>query len=210
MIDHLALLQGEVVAMTAALRQADPAAAVPSCPGWTVADLAAHVVGVHRWARAALDSERPPAMSETSVTGPLAEAYADAADDLVRELAARPADSPAWTFDKHNRTTGFWVRRQLHEITVHRWDLEPFEIDPVVAADGIDEVLDFMVPRRVAAGRLTPPEGTLRLVSPDRSWHFGDGRPVQTAEGTPGALLLALWGRGDLDLGAWGRVGLTP
>jgi uncharacterized protein (TIGR03083 family) len=209
-LDRLALLQGEVAAMTATLRQADPEAAVPSCPGWTVADLAEHVIGVHRWALAALDSEQAPAVPETPVTGPLADAYAAAAGDLLAVVSVRPASSPAWTFDKHNRTAGFWVRRQLHEITVHRWDVAPFQIDPVVAEDGIDEVLDFMLPRQLATGRITPPGGTLRLVSPDRTWQFGDGRPVHTAEGSPGELLLALWGRGNADLGAWGRAGITP
>jgi uncharacterized protein (TIGR03083 family) len=207
-VDYLALLEAEVVAMAAALGAADPDAAVTSCPGWTVRDLAAHVTNVHRWALAALDGTSPPEYDERLPAGPLDEPYAAAAQALLDGLRSRPDDAPAWTFDRHNRTVGFWKRRQLHEIAVHRWDVAPYELDPAVAEDGIDEVLDFFLPRQIASGRTVAPEGTLRLVSPDRTWDFGAGRPVTTAEGPAGSLALALWRRGSIDLGAW--TGLTP
>ena len=48
-MDHLALLEREVAAMADALRSADPARDVPSCPGWTVQQLTNHISAVHRW-----------------------------------------------------------------------------------------------------------------------------------------------------------------
>lgn len=211
MADYLALLQSEVVAMADALRTADPARPVPGCPGWTVQDVGAHVTGVHRWARAALDSDEVPAYDERAATdGPLDKAYAASAAALVAALAERPDDAPAWTFDRHDRTAGFWKRRQLHEVAVHRWDVAPYQLTDEVAEDGIDEVLDFFLPRQIAMGRTTVPDGTLRLVAPGRTWQFGAGRPVVSVEGAPSDLLLGLWGRGDVDLGTWGQAGLTP
>lgn len=208
-MDHLALLEGEVARMVQAVRDADLAAPIASCPGWTAADLVAHLTGVHRWVLAALDDAGPPAYDETPQPDPVGD-YERHATALLDRLRAVSPDTPAWTFDRHNRTAGFWRRRQLHEVSVHRWDLQPYVLDREVAEDGVDEVLDFFLPRQVGSGRTTLPEGTLRLVSPERAWAFGDGRPVQTAQGTASDLALGLWGRVELDLGPWGAAKLTP
>ncbi|MGB8651230.1 MAG: maleylpyruvate isomerase family mycothiol-dependent enzyme [Mycobacteriales bacterium] len=196
--------------MSAALRAADPAAAIPSCPGWTVRALAAHLTAVHRWAHAALLSEDPPPYDETPIEGDLGAAYERAARALVTALHEVPPEQPCWTFDRGNRTASFWRRRQLHEVAVHRWDVAPYALSDEVAKDGIDEVLDFFLPRQIAGGRTEVPAGTLRLVDLDEAWAFGEGRPVTTAHGTSSDLLLGLWGRLPLDLGPWGEVRLTP
>ena len=208
-MDHLALLESEVAAMAQAVREADLGAPVPSCPGWTVADVVAHLTGVHRWVLRALDNEGAPPYDEEPQPDPAAD-YERQATALLDRLRALPPDAPAWTFDKHNKTAGFWRRRQLHEVSVHRWDVQPYQLPREVAEDGVDEVLDFFLPRQIATGRTEVPEGTLRLVSPERVWAFGDGRPVQTAQGTASDLALGLWGRVELDLGPWGAAALTP
>ena len=54
-MDHLAycdLLVDEIEACAVEFERADPSSAVPSCPEWTVADLAEHLGGIHRWAEA--------------------------------------------------------------------------------------------------------------------------------------------------------------
>ena len=208
-MDHLALLTAEVAGMTEALRDADLSAPVAACPGWTVRELGAHVTGVHRWARAALSSDAPPPYDESLPQGDLAEAYAAAAGDLLEALRSTPADQSCWTFDRGNRTASFWRRRQLHEIAVHRWDVRAYELTDEVAQDGIDEVVDFMLPRQVAAGRTTLPDGSLVLTSPGRTWTVGEGEP-DVVEGSAGELLLRLWGRGDPLPGAWATTRLTP
>lgn len=208
-LDHLAALRGEVVAFTGALRGANLDAPVASCPGWTVRDLAGHLTGVHRWATLALDDAGPPAYDETPDDDPVA-AYASAAQSLLDRLAELPADAPAWTFDKTNRTAGFWRRRQLHEVWVHRWDLEQFEgFHVALAVDGIEEVVDFFLPRQIALGRTELPAGSLRLVTPQREWRVGDG-PETVVAGAAGELLLRLWGRGEPLPGPWTDVALTP
>jgi uncharacterized protein (TIGR03083 family) len=208
--DHLELLSQQVVGMTAALRAATPATAVPACPGWTVTDLATHVIGVHRWVIDALNGSSPPAFDDAPLEGDLADAYADAAGTLVAKLTELPPEHECWTFDRDNRTTSFWRRRQLHEVTIHRWDAQPYAISDEVGADGVDEVLDFFLPRQVHLGRTTLPQGRLELVGPQRTWTIGEDGPVTRVEGTPGELVLGLWGRTDLIPPLWREANLTP
>jgi uncharacterized protein (TIGR03083 family) len=174
-----------------------------------VRDVAGHLTGVHRWVVGALENDGPPPYDETPGADVVGD-YEQAATAMVARLRELPQDAPAWTFDKHNQTASFWRRRQVHEIAVHRYDVQPYVRDTVVAEDGVDEVLDFFLPRQVASGRTELPEGTLRLISPEKAWAFGDGRPVQTIQGTASDLVLSLWRRVEADLGPWGLAKLTP
>jgi uncharacterized protein (TIGR03083 family) len=208
-MDHLALLAHEVDAMTEALRAADPAAPVEACPGWTMRDLAGHVTGVHRWVLAALSSDAPPPYDETPTDGDLVATYAAAANEMVSALTALPPGHACWTFDRGNRSASFWRRRQLHEIAVHRWDVQPYPLTDEVAVDGLDEVVDFLLPRQLAAGRTTLPDGALELRSPGRTWTLGEGTTT-VVEGPAGELLLSLWGRRTPLPGPWAETRLTP
>jgi uncharacterized protein (TIGR03083 family) len=172
-----------------------------------VRDVANHLTAIHHWVVAALDDQGAPAYDEHELADPVGD-YERAASAMLSRLGALPEDAPAWTFDKFNRTAGFWRRRQLHEVGIHRWDVAPYVLPTAVAEDGIDEVLDFFLPRQIALGRKELPEGTLRLLSLEREWAFGDGRPVVTCQGTASDLLLGLWGRLPQDRGPWGQ--LTP
>jgi uncharacterized protein (TIGR03083 family) len=196
-VDHLALLEGEVVAMTAALRATDPARDVPSCPGWTVADLAAHLTAVHRWVLGALRNEGAPPYDEQPASP---DDYAAASGELVARLRELPEDAPCWTFDRDDRTAAFWRRRQLQEVSIHRWDVDQHEIDETIAGAGVDEVVEFFLPRQLALGRTTVPEGSLRLVAPNREWTLlsGDGAAA-SVHGSAADLNLLLWGRRTLD-----------
>ena len=76
-------------------------------------------------------------------------AFDQASAGLVAALRdADPAD-PAWTWSKE-QTVGFILRRQAHEALIHRLDAELTttghftELDPALAADGVEEVLDVM------------------------------------------------------------------
>lgn len=207
---HLDLLEREVAAMTAVLERADPATAVPGCPGWTARELAGHLIGVHRWVLAALDADAPPPFDDTPPDGDLAGSYAEPAGRMLSRLRELPPEHACWTLDRHNPTAAFWRRRQLHEISVHRWDLEPHAVSDLVGEDGVDEVVELMLPRQLGRGRAALPPGTLQLVSPGRTWRIGSGDPVSTVEGSAGELALALWGRGGLLPPEWRAAGLTP
>src|SRR5689334_22422328 len=144
-MDHLALLEGEVVAMAAALRAADLSAPVPACPGWTRQELANHMTAVHRWVRLALDDTGSPPYDESVVSSP--DEYERVATDLVGRLKELAPDAPCWTFNRDNQTTSFWRRRQLQEVSIHRWDADEHDLDAAIAADGVGEVVDFFLPR---------------------------------------------------------------
>lgn len=193
--------------MTDAVASADPSAPVDTCAGWTVLDLVSHVVAVHNWARAALDSTDPPAYDEQPITGDLAQAYSTAGRALLTRIDEVADDNPAWTLDRADRTAGFWVRRQLFELVIHRWDLAPAAVDETLAEDGIDEVVDVLLPRQVRLGRTALPAGGLHLASDRRTWTIGTP-PRVTVTGSAGTLLLQLWGRGRALPPGW--ESLTP
>lgn len=132
---------------------ADLTATVPSCPGWTVADLVRHVAEVYLhktecmrlntfpdpWPPAGLASEEPIAL--------LDRAYAA----LTAEFAARDDDTPSRTWHEPDQTVGFWIRRMAQETVIHRLDAELALGVPVaaipddLAVDGIDELLKLFV-----------------------------------------------------------------
>lgn len=212
-LDHLTLLEGEVAATTAAFAAADPDGRIEACPEWDVRALANHVATLHRWVTAALEGPEMPPFEERPIEGDAAQiaaVYAECGNAMVRRMRELPGDHPCWTFDKKNQTAGFWHRRQLHELAVHRWDLDHAQLSDELSADGIDEAIDFFLPRMLNAGRAALPEGSLELVSPDRTWTIGTGQPVARVAGTTSELLLALWGRDRALPSPWADAKLMP
>lgn len=149
----LDLITADVARVTALIAQADPDRRVPSCPRWTLADLVKHAGHVHRWA-AAIVTRLPQQrieLSEQEIGFPqdwaaAPEWFAAGAKALVDALGGADLDAPcyAWGGDQHVR---FWLRRMLHETTIHRVDVElavlgeAGPLDAAVAVDNIDEFL---------------------------------------------------------------------
>lgn len=140
-----------------ALGGADLRQPVPTCPDWTLHQLAEHVGQAHRWS-AAMVSRRATAPVDRSevedVRAP--EDAAEALDqwlragaaELVDALREAGPDTPVWTWAADQRA-GFWARRMTHETVVHRADAElargrTVSLDPELAADGLSEWLDIM------------------------------------------------------------------
>jgi uncharacterized protein (TIGR03083 family) len=104
----------------------DPAAAVPTCPGWTVADVTRHVGEVYMHKTLAMrqgaepEQWPPPSLAEEEPIPLLERAYAE----LLDEFAARKPEDPAGTWYKPDQTVGFWIRRMAQETVVHRIDAE--------------------------------------------------------------------------------------
>lgn len=189
---------------------ADPTAAVPSCPGWTVTDLVVHLGEVHVWAEQCIrlsdPVERPPAGPDTPAA--LAGWYADCAGTLLSTLRRTPPEAECWTFGPRPRTAAFWFRRQAHETAMHRWDLgsalgRDLGYPAALAADGVDEVVTVFFPRQVRRGRMSPLSTSLGLqVVGGPRWVLqcdGQGGPNGPADATVSgpaeALVLLLWGR---------------
>ncbi|MFD9366527.1 maleylpyruvate isomerase family mycothiol-dependent enzyme [Streptomyces sp. NPDC060020] len=156
----------ETSAFEKAVRRAfdlgEPVPAVPSCPGWTVSDLVAHLGGVHRYLAHVL-RERLTAPPDPGGLGlppvpaapeELTEWFAQGARELAELLRELGPDTPVWTWSAE-RTSGFWLRMQLIELAVHRWDAQsatgtPGPLDPAVAADAVTQTFEVMAPARRA------------------------------------------------------------
>jgi uncharacterized protein (TIGR03083 family) len=136
--------------------------------------------------------------------------------ELLRALGSRDPAAPAttWGVDQHVR---FFYRRAAQELAVHRWDFEDAlaaanPIDPVLAGDGVTEMLEEFF--GVRAAELFEGNGeTFRLEATDlpAAWRFtmrpdaidvlNDwGAADVTARGCASDLLLFIWGRVPQDL----------
>ena len=78
---------------------------------------------------------------------------------------ARDPGDPCWNFAGTNQVVGFWPRRQMNEINVHACDAAlaagaEFVVEPVEAADGIDEILVMFGPRLALRGMAPTLSGT--------------------------------------------------
>ena len=154
---YIAAVESGSAALAAAGRT-DLDAAIPSCPGWQVRDVIAHVAWTQGWsaaqvtARSAQRADGPvvPEGLDGEALGAWAE---ERTAELVNTLTKADPDGTAWTFGLP-RTARFWFRRQAHEVAVHRWDAQsalgtPDPLPGELAADGIDEYLDIMLPRMI-------------------------------------------------------------
>ena len=214
---YLAHLHSDLAAFEACLG-GDLAAPVAHCGDWTLYDLADHLGGGNLWAAAAVTERRGDLEAAPAPRDPAALAawLSETGAVLIAALDADP-DTPAWTIAPPP-TVGFWQRRRCMEALIHRWDAEHAVgtggvIDPALAAEGVAEVVDTMLPRQVRLGRTSPPPHAVRLEATDTgsSWLLGPGGPggpvgpgdpadpVATVRGTAAGLLLLLWGRLDAD-----------
>lgn len=201
---------------------ADLAAAVPSCPGWTVADLTRHVgeVYLHKtlamrdgaepepWPPAELADEEPLALLDRAYSG------------LVGEFSSRRPDDPAGFWYAPDQTVGFWIRRMAQETVIHRIDAELGTGQPVapvpadLAVDGTDELLKIFVAYSVAewgeyfTGVLADSPGRTYTVQTDgAAWRARTGPGLfavedgaddaadLTVSGAPTPLLRWMWNR---------------
>lgn len=128
---------------------ANEATMVPSCPEWSVHDLAEHLGHVHRWAEHLVRvraTARVPSAEMDFARGPVDAAWIRSGGELLLvTMREGNPEEPMWAWGV-DQNLGFWSRRQLHETFVHRLDLElavgrtPV-VDPLVASDAVDEFL---------------------------------------------------------------------
>jgi len=130
-----------------AVAQDAPAARVPGCPEWTMAELVSHVAAVYlEKTETMVHGEERPSPPDLGGADPIT-ALDRTYTGLVAELTARPFTETTVTWYGPDQTVGFWVRRMAQETVIHRVDgeqaagatLAPIPDD--LALDGIDEVL---------------------------------------------------------------------
>lgn len=198
---YLAHLRNDGAAVADAAR-GNLEATVPSCPEWTVGDLVWHTAQVYLHKDAVMAAEGTEKPDVGPAEGPEDDAelvgwYEGALRQLIATLQKRDPEDECWTFFGDKRL-GFWHRRMALEAAVHRWDAEaaagnPQAIDPDLAADGIDEMLNVMIPADEIPYEGRP--GTIHLHRTD-----GEGEWLVTLE--PGSLPITRSGheKGDAAL----------
>ena len=145
--EHIEAVERETSAFTRTLMRGDADAQVPSCPEWTLRDLAKHVGGVQGfWTHVLAEGTGRPKPAFDDEPGPSAGLWlVQIGGFLVNELKAASADTKVWTWNPADQSAAFAARRMAHETAVHRFDAQmaignPEPIEPALAADGIEEI----------------------------------------------------------------------
>jgi uncharacterized protein (TIGR03083 family) len=201
---------------------------IDTCPGWTMRDLVRHLSEIHLWAAARVAkrtsklwpddiSEHLESWPELAVFWPddddLVDYYLDTNANLVRALESASPTDDLPTFLPAPSPLAMWARRQAHEISIHRFDAQntagmPSRFDPVLASDGIDELLMAFAPRASSFPVETARTMAVHAADTDDRWHLvmgpggidavRSGGPADvTLTGPAADLYLAVWNRGD-------------
>lgn len=218
-MDYLAVIAAEGSRISHIARQGPLDARVPYLSRWRMGDVVAHLGGVHRWAENIVRQRHFDGQGHrrgTETGDALITWFEEGLEALVTTLAEADPDDRCTNFSPGSSSTvGFWHRRQAHETTIHRWDVEATvgdhaPIEAGFATDGIDELLHVFTRSR---GKQEL-EGPIRVstIDTEASWVVAPaekpGRvevvtePVEataTMSGQAEHLLLALWKRQSLD-----------
>jgi uncharacterized protein (TIGR03083 family) len=218
--DYVAALRREGDLFVTAIETGDLAATVPTCPEWTLRELAHHTGRVHHWAAANVETARPSPLTDDEselawgsmpADPEVAGWYLGARERLVAALLSAPVDLVAYTFLPNAPAPRlFWARRQAHELAIHRVDAQTVDgaVEPVdddFAVDGIDELLLGFYSRPRSRVRSATPR-TFGVRARSASWilHIGaegaqaergDGPADCVVEGSATDLYYALWNR---------------
>jgi uncharacterized protein (TIGR03083 family) len=146
--DHIGAVEREVGALTKAFAAGTIDAQVPTCPEWTLADLADHVGGFSGfWSHVLCEGTGRPKTEFTQrpAHGDVGAWYAGLGASLITELGATAPGQPVWTWAPGRQDASFVARRCAHELAVHRFDAQAARgaaapIDGALAVDGIEEI----------------------------------------------------------------------
>jgi uncharacterized protein (TIGR03083 family) len=165
-VDFRAALLDQTRAFGELIRGADPSTPIPTCPDWTIRQLFRHVGRGNRWAAQIIVQRRRETLDPRQVRDGKPPDDIDAAIDwlnagvqLIIDAVDRVGpETRVWTF-LGPRPCGWWIRRRLHEATVHRADAAlalgvGYDLSPELAADAISEWIERAT---VEAKRQSPP-----------------------------------------------------
>ena len=150
---------------------------VPSCPEWTVRDLAHHI-GVVQWywgenVRAKNADERSGGeLTPTPEDADLLAWLGWCTYSLLSALREAGPGAPCWAWWPSPRTSGAVGRHQAQEAAVHRWDAEgvggaPGPLPALLATDGVPEFVEIMIGADLSA---LPGSVTLTATDTGASW----------------------------------------
>ena len=149
------LLDGEIRRIAELSADTDPHAPVPGTE-WDLNDVLQHTALIHRWVRTMVEQLTPTRIDQRTIDtaapanwSAVPAWFSRNGADLVEAFRAADPHAPmySWGPDKH---VSFWIRRMLHETTIHRTDVEAAAgvgtglIEPAAAVDAVDELLDIL------------------------------------------------------------------
>ena len=233
-LEHLAALEADAIRLVELVAVADQSAPVPTCPGWTVADVVEHVGTLYRWSAAHVATAARSRLSPRSLDLGLTEAgatpawLAEGVGPMLATFSSADPELICWGWGGDRRAR-FWPRRMLFETVVHRADAAfALDVEPVVdvdvAVEGIDELLSNLPHAAYFAPGLAELRGDdetialhamdtdatwlIRLVPAGYAWDWSNGPADVTLRGTAADLLLAIYRRRDAhDAGRFEREG---
>jgi uncharacterized protein (TIGR03083 family) len=203
------------------IRSADPSTPVPTCPDWTLRQLFRHVGRGNRWAAQIIADRRRDPLDPHDVREGKPPDDPEAAIDWLNNGAQLIIDAVdrvgpetrVWTF-LGARPCGWWIRRRLHEVTVHSADAAlalglDYALPPELAADAISEWIELMAVQAkpqspaLARGRTLHlhatddglgPTGEWTIVSDEEGigWSHDHGKGDAAVRGPANDLLLAI------------------
>lgn len=154
-MDFRAALLDQTKAFGDLIATGDPDTPVGTCPEWTLKQLFRHVGRGNRWAAQIIADRRSSPLDPREVRdGRPPDDPAAALDWLnhgaeliVKAVDQVGSDARVWTF-VGSKPAGWWIRRRVHEVVVHRADAAlalggEFVVAPELAADGITEWIDL-------------------------------------------------------------------
>jgi uncharacterized protein (TIGR03083 family) len=188
-------------------------APVAGCPGWNVRDLVAHTGEVHRfWSQVVerrLQDHRESEPVHVPSDDELTAWFQEGAAHLDRVLSSVDGTIGVWTWSRQ-KDAAFVKRRMAQETAMHRWDAQSAvgkaePIEPDLARDGVDELLDVFMP--VEETRLTGHGETIHFHQTDGDGEWivtlgdritvsrGHAKADSAVRGTGSDLLLMMWRR---------------
>lgn len=145
---HVSDLRAQTDLFAAQLEPGTLERQVPTCPAWTLRELAGHLGGVQRWATAVVAGRlsAPPrrvAVEAPDDPGALAAWLREGAAAFAEAAEQAGPETPVWSWSDDHRVL-FWARRMANEAAVHAVDAQlvtgpAAPLDPARAADGIEE-----------------------------------------------------------------------
>lgn len=220
----LTLIENRSAALRTAVASApDLDARVPGCPEWTLRDLVAHLGGVQRsWAVGvqAGPADGPPSstdMGDISPDSDLLEWSTESTQLLIDALRRVGPDARCWTWWGRSDApsdSGAVARHQVEEAAVHAYDAQEAigRPEPLPLPIALDSVAEFLVVGLGAQGPWPHEPALLVFAATEGSTWWVDltpegaklipadgGEPVATVSGTANDLILALFGRVQLE-----------
>jgi uncharacterized protein (TIGR03083 family) len=210
-------------ALVAAVAAGPVSTPVPTCAGWTMADLALHVRNFCGfWSHVLCQGTGRPntPFPDPPAGDALVGWIAVQSDILVDLLTTTPAATEVWTWFGPDHSAGFVARRCAHELAVHRYDAQSARgnVAPIgaeLAVDGVDEILDVLVTARERTGQGTGRMLALRSADAGLEWVVTLGQERIDVQRQDDALVeesaLTVTGTAsDLELTLYDRPTLSP